>query len=306
MGGLLLGCRRLHSSKRVKCGRLAETALIPPGLLHTHSPALIWPGAGENAAQRPPLTPTSLPAAAPPPLQESGIPGYEQLFNESIRRRLKQEHLARLAPEEATFRPRINTSSVVLRKLMEGRPEGGGGGCEEGGAAGDVAARWAAARMPKGKWVMALLVLLLLLSVSASLACLAAPAAPLVLWGWSWMPWLVWQGERPGLCGQGESLGLSAKGRALGCVQRTWPRREPPCPPAGCWSVGGGTTRSWSARGRCCTAAWTPARASRCSGRRPAARQSLSATPRVRHGWEAGGAAQRGQIGQRGGRQPLG
>ena len=30
-------------------------------------------------------------------LQESGIPGYEQLFNESIRRRMKQDHLARQA-----------------------------------------------------------------------------------------------------------------------------------------------------------------------------------------------------------------
>jgi hypothetical protein len=72
--------------------------------------------------------------------QENGIPGYEQLFNDSIRRRLKQEHLARQAPEEATFRPRINTSSVVLRRLMEGRQ-----GAEEAGqalAGGDVAARW--------------------------------------------------------------------------------------------------------------------------------------------------------------------
>lgn len=65
MGGLLLGCRRLHSSKRVKCGHLAETALIPPGLLHTHSPALIWPGAGENAALRPPPNP-NLPARCGP------------------------------------------------------------------------------------------------------------------------------------------------------------------------------------------------------------------------------------------------
>lgn len=72
-------------------------------------------------------------------LQESGIPGYEQLFNESIRRRLKQESLRAQVPEEATFRPRINTSSVVLRKLMEGRSGGQEGGLVGGG--GDVATR---------------------------------------------------------------------------------------------------------------------------------------------------------------------
>ena len=32
---------------------------------------------------------------------------------------MKQEHLARLPPEEATFHPRVNTSSVVLRRLPE-------------------------------------------------------------------------------------------------------------------------------------------------------------------------------------------
>ena len=44
------------------------------------------------------------------------------------------------APEEATFQPRINTSSVVLRRLME-KQQGEG---EEAGPAlvgGDVAAR---------------------------------------------------------------------------------------------------------------------------------------------------------------------
>ncbi|KAL4431755.1 hypothetical protein ABPG77_002971 [Micractinium sp. CCAP 211/92] len=70
-------------------------------------------------------------------LKDSGLAGYEQLYNDSMRRRMKLEALAAQPPEEATFRPRVNTSSVVLRKLMEGR-EGG-----EGALAGstDVATR---------------------------------------------------------------------------------------------------------------------------------------------------------------------
>ncbi len=39
--------------------------------------------------------------------QESRLPGYEQLYNDSMRRRLKLEALAQLPPEEATFRPRV-------------------------------------------------------------------------------------------------------------------------------------------------------------------------------------------------------
>ncbi|PRW39076.1 expressed ef-hand domain-containing isoform A [Chlorella sorokiniana] len=54
-------------------------------------------------------------------LRETRLPGYEQLYNDSMRRRLKLEALAQLPPEEATFRPRVNTSSVVLKRLMEGR-----------------------------------------------------------------------------------------------------------------------------------------------------------------------------------------
>ncbi|KAL4440425.1 hypothetical protein ABPG75_003426 [Micractinium tetrahymenae] len=59
-------------------------------------------------------------------LRESGLAGYEQLYNDSMRRRMKLEALAAQPPEEATFRPRVNTSSVVLKKLMEGREEGEG------------------------------------------------------------------------------------------------------------------------------------------------------------------------------------
>ena len=57
--------------------------------------------------------------------QENGLPGYEQLYHDSQRRRLKLEALAAVPHEEATFRPRINTSSVVLKKLMEGREAAG-------------------------------------------------------------------------------------------------------------------------------------------------------------------------------------
>ncbi|KAI3431406.1 hypothetical protein D9Q98_004459 [Chlorella vulgaris] len=57
-------------------------------------------------------------------LKESGIAGYEQLYNDSMRRALKLQQLAQRPPEGATFRPRVNTSSVVLRKLLEGRAEG--------------------------------------------------------------------------------------------------------------------------------------------------------------------------------------
>ncbi len=74
-------------------------------------------------------------------MQDSGIPGFEQLFNDSIRRRIKQDFLARQAPEEATFRPRINTSSVALRHLVEGRQGAGSSGEQSG----DVSARWVSA-----------------------------------------------------------------------------------------------------------------------------------------------------------------
>lgn len=40
--------------------------------------------------------------------QESRLPGYEQLYNDSMRRRLKLEALAQLPPEEATFKPRAS------------------------------------------------------------------------------------------------------------------------------------------------------------------------------------------------------
>ena len=71
-------------------------------------------------------------------MQDSGIPGFEQLFNDSIRRRIKQDFLARQAPEEATFHPRINTSSVALRHLVEGRQGAGSSGEQSG----NVSARW--------------------------------------------------------------------------------------------------------------------------------------------------------------------
>ncbi len=35
------------------------------------------------------------------------MPGYEQLYNESARRRMKLEELAQKMPEEATFRPQV-------------------------------------------------------------------------------------------------------------------------------------------------------------------------------------------------------
>jgi len=40
-------------------------------------------------------------------LQESGLPGYEQLYNDSMRRKMKIEALAAQPPEEATFKPRV-------------------------------------------------------------------------------------------------------------------------------------------------------------------------------------------------------
>ena len=81
-------------------------------------------------------------------LRESGISPYDQLYNESMRRKLKHDHLASLPPEEATFAPRINRSSVVLKRLMEGRRQAAGaedggleGGALDSSGGGDVAAR---------------------------------------------------------------------------------------------------------------------------------------------------------------------
>ncbi|PSC72051.1 expressed ef-hand domain-containing [Micractinium conductrix] len=58
-------------------------------------------------------------------LRENGLAGFEQLYNDGLRRKMKLEALAAQPPEEATFMPQVNTSSVVLKKLMEGR-EGDG------------------------------------------------------------------------------------------------------------------------------------------------------------------------------------
>eukprot|EP00887_Chlorella_sp_A99_P002366 scaffold10.g2366.t1 len=80
-------------------------------------------------------------------LRDSGIAPHEQLYNDSLRRQLKQQHLAAQPPEDATFAPRINRSSVVLRRLGEGRGGAGGDGgvgADRAGdedAADDVAAR---------------------------------------------------------------------------------------------------------------------------------------------------------------------
>lgn len=83
-------------------------------------------------------------------LKDSGITPCEQLYNDSMRRRLKQEVAAARLPEEATFMPRVNRSSVVLRRLAEqARASGAGSGAssEADGDSGldpgsaDVAAR---------------------------------------------------------------------------------------------------------------------------------------------------------------------
>lgn len=46
-------------------------------------------------------------------LQESGIAGYDQLYNDSMRRRLKLQQLAARPPEEATFRPRVRGARAI-------------------------------------------------------------------------------------------------------------------------------------------------------------------------------------------------
>lgn len=60
-----------------------------------------------------------------PCLQESGLAGYEQLYNDSMRRRMKLEALAAQPPEEATFRPRVSLGAVgvattCLREQLAG------------------------------------------------------------------------------------------------------------------------------------------------------------------------------------------
>lgn len=59
-------------------------------------------------------------------LQESGLAGYEQLYNDSMRRRMKLEALAAQPPEEATFRPRVSpeATAVVPLCLRESRGAG--------------------------------------------------------------------------------------------------------------------------------------------------------------------------------------
>jgi hypothetical protein len=47
---------------------------------------------------------------------------------------MKLEHLASLPPEEATFHPVVNTSSVAVKRLLEGRALAAAAG--EGGEAG--------------------------------------------------------------------------------------------------------------------------------------------------------------------------
>lgn len=53
-------------------------------------------------------------------LQESRLPGYEQLYNDSMRRRLKLEALAQLPPEEATFRPRVSPTGLAAARRLAG------------------------------------------------------------------------------------------------------------------------------------------------------------------------------------------
>lgn len=43
----------------------------------------------------------------PARLQESGLPGFEQLYHDSQRRQAKLAQLAAQPPEEATFRPQV-------------------------------------------------------------------------------------------------------------------------------------------------------------------------------------------------------
>jgi hypothetical protein len=40
-------------------------------------------------------------------VQESGVPGYEQLYADDARRRTKLQQLAARPPEQATFKPKV-------------------------------------------------------------------------------------------------------------------------------------------------------------------------------------------------------
>jgi hypothetical protein len=57
-----------------------------------------------------PLNLPILPSPCSKSPQESGIAGYEQLYNDSMRRALKLQQLAQRPPEGATFRPRVRTA----------------------------------------------------------------------------------------------------------------------------------------------------------------------------------------------------
>lgn len=66
-----------------------------------HQQACCW----ERRTLAQPLTPLAPPK--PRPAQDNGLPGFEQLYNDSQRRRVKLEALAQRPPEEATFRPQV-------------------------------------------------------------------------------------------------------------------------------------------------------------------------------------------------------
>lgn len=53
--------------------------------------------------------------------KQNGLPLYDKLYNEAAHRRTKHEIAVQRLPDEATFKPQINTSSIVLRDLLKGR-----------------------------------------------------------------------------------------------------------------------------------------------------------------------------------------
>ena len=46
--------------------------------------------------------------------QENGLAGFEQLYNDGLRRKMKLEALAAQPPEEATFMPQVGAAGCCL------------------------------------------------------------------------------------------------------------------------------------------------------------------------------------------------